>query len=346
MITVADVLKITGSESEVSEPRLHVSIDSVAPLDSATANQLSFLSSPKYRRDLSTTGAGVVLVRAQDVIHCPATAIAIIVEDPYLAYAKVSQSFDLSPHVVEGIHATAIIAESASIGRHVRIAAHVVIGEGVVIGDYCEIGANSVIEDYVIVGAYTRMRNNVTVAHRCQIGQSCVLRTGSVIGESGFGFAPKPDGWEPIAQVGRVILGDRVDIGANTTVDRGAISDTVVADDVIIDNLVHVGHNVRLGKRTALAGQSGVAGSTEIGEGCTLGGQAGITGHVKIANNSHFTGQAMVTKGTTQAGVYSSGLPAQDAREWRKMVSRVRQLENMLERLNHLESRLADKESE
>lgn len=347
MVALAEVLAAIDSlNPEFSAKAEHskLEISGLAPLEQASANELSFIASAKYRRHLQSTGAGVVFVTEKEREHCPQSTLAIVVADPYLAYAKASQLFDQTPSVADGIDATAVVDAQASIASNVAIGAHVYIGKGAVIGENVQIGANSVIEDFAVVGANTRIGCNVTLAHRCEIGQDCWIQHGSVIGCKGFGYAPTEAGWQAIAQVGRVVIGDRVEIGSNCAIDRGAIADTEIADDVIIDNLVHIAHNVKVGHRTAIAAQVGFAGSTEVGASCTFGGQVGITGHIQITDNSHFSGQAMVTKGTTEAGLYASGIPAQDAREWRKMVARVRQLEAMNNRIKELENRLKSEE--
>lgn len=335
MIDLSEIVKLVNGNVQHA-PNYPVSIDGIAPLDSASAGQLSFLSSAKYRRQLSACQATAVLVSEKDSEHCPENCIAILVADPYLAYAKVSQLFDLTPRITE-IHASAVVHPEANLAEGVRIGPNAVIQKGVVLAANVEIGPGAVIDEYVVIGSNSRIGANVSVLHRCEIGSGCLVQAGSVIGSKGFGYAPDNGRWEPIAQLGRVVIGDRVELGANCSIDRGAVEDTVIEDDVIIDNAVHIAHNVRVGKSSALAAQVGIAGSTVIGAGCTAGGQVGITGHIQIADNSHFTGQAMVTKGTTEPGLYSSGFPATSNREWRKMVARLRQLESMQQKIKELE---------
>lgn len=340
MISIRDVLNVTRSKSEVTEQQGAQIINGLAPLDKAGPGDLTFLSSAKYRRQLASSEAGAVLIQSKDTDYCAEHVLQIVVDDPYLAYARVSAMFDQTP-ALQGIHETACIDEASRIGTGVAIGAHAVIAAGVTLGNNVEIGPGVVIEEAVTIGSGTRVRANATIMHRCIIGTDCLIQSGTVIGSNGFGYAPDDGRWTAIAQIGRVVIGDRVEIGANCAIDRGALDDTCIEDDVIIDNLVQIAHNVRLGQGTALASQAGVAGSTSIGAGCTVGGQAGFAGHIDIADNSHFTGQAMVTKGTREPGLYSSGLPATTNREWRKMVARLRQLESMQARLLELEKKLS-----
>lgn len=337
MITVQSLLALIDVNNELDATAAAIELTSVSGLDEAKQGELSFLASAKYRSSLKTTLASVVILSEKDVEHCPDHVTKLVVDDPYLAYAKVSHLFNKRPKATGAIHPTAVVAEDVTLGQNVTIGANAVVERGAKLGDGVEIGALSFVGEYCEIGPYTRTEPRVTIEHRTVVGASCVFHGGSVIGSSGFGYAPTSTGWQAIAQIGRVVIGDRVEIGANTTIDRGAIGDTVIESDVIIDNLVQLGHNVRIGRRTAMASQVGISGSTQVGEGCTIGGQAGFTGHIKIADNSHFTGQAMVTKGTTEPGLYSSGMPAQKSRDWRKLVARLKQLESFNDRLKKLE---------
>lgn len=336
MVTLAEILAVLDGRGK-TEAEPTATVEKLASLENAGPNDISFLSSPKHRRTLAASRVGYVLIKAEMREHCPESARVIEVDDPYWAFAKVSQLFETAPKREAGIHPTAQIAASAQVDASAYIGPGVVIEDNVSVGAEAYIGPLSVIHEGVSIGAKTRIESRVVVHHQCVIGEQCRLLSGAVIGGAGFGFAPKPGGWERIAQIGRVVIGDRVEIGANTTIDRGAIDDTVIEDDVIIDNLIQIGHNVRLGARSAMAGQSGIAGSATIGKDCTIGGQAAIAGHIEIADGSFFTGQAMVTKGTKEAGVYSSGIPAQKAQDWRKMVARIRQLEKLMARVDALE---------
>ena len=346
MVTLSSVLMALGLDPLLFKSRAALELHSLSPLPQAKTGQLSFLASAKFRRQLELTQASVVLVAEKDAHLCPASTVALVVDDPYQAYAIVSQLFDLTPSVALGVHPSAVVDDQSIVDPSACIGPNAVIGRYAVIAAGAQIGANATIEEGAQVGIGSRIGANVVINHRCVVGDACLIQNGTVIGSNGFGYAPTQTGWSAIAQVGRVLIGDRVEIGANCTIDRGAIEDTVIEDDVIIDNLVHVAHNVTVGKRTALAGQVGIAGSTKIGAGCSFGGQSGLAGHITIADNSHFTGQAMVTKGTTDGGLYSSGIPAQPNREWRKMVARIRQLETIIERISILENAAKKEEIE
>jgi UDP-3-O-[3-hydroxymyristoyl] glucosamine N-acyltransferase len=344
MLTVNDLLAQVQVLNSLTDLEKSVPVFALAALDKAQTGQLTFLASPKYRRQLADTCASVVLVKAADQAASPVNCVALVVADPYLAYARLSHLFDTGP-IADGNQAvTAQIDPSARVAQGATIGAYAVLGKGVKVGQGAVIGAHCVIDDFAAIGAQTRLQARVTVAHHCTLGDHCLVQSGTVIGSNGFGYAPTATGWQAIAQLGRVVIGDRVEIGANCTIDRGAIEDTRIESDVIIDNLVHIAHNVHIGARTALAGQVGIAGSTRMGAGCSAGGQAGFTGHIAVADNSHFTGQAMVTKGTTEGGLYSSGIPAQASKDWRKLVARVRQLETTMARLDALEKLIKETE--
>lgn len=319
-----------------------IDIKAFAPLDQAKAGTISFLASAKYRRQLESSQASAVLLTQKELENCPEQVVAIVVDDPYLAYAYLSHQFDKTPKGTKTVHPTAVVHPTAEIADHVSIDAYAVIEAGAIIAEYAHIGAHCVVGEAASIGAYTRLQPNVSILHRVIIGAHCLIQSGTVIGSNGFGYAPLPNGagWQPIAQTGRVVIGDHVEVGANCTIDRGAIEDTIINDQVIIDNLVHIAHNVTIGRATALAGQIGIAGSATIGANCSAGGQSGFTGHISIADNSHFTGQAMVTKGTTKAGLYSSGIPAQANGVWRKMVARIRKLDSIFERIDALEKQI------
>lgn len=339
MIKVADIVDLLALSPELTPTELNTQITGLASLESACEGELSFIASAKHRRALKDSSASIVLVAEKEIEYCPKSAIALLVDDPYLAYSKVSHLFDPRIPPLPSIHPTAVIADNVRLSEDVFVGANVVIEQGATIGAGSHIGALSFIGESAVIGERTLISPRVTIEHRVIIGDDCKIFGGAVIGSSGFGYAPTPSGWSAIAQIGRVVIGNRVEIGANTTIDRGAIDDTVIEDDVIIDNLVQIAHNVRVGSKTAMAAQVGIAGSTTIGRGCTIGGQAGFAGHLDIAEQSHFTGQAMITKGTREPGLYSSGMPAQNNRDWRRLVSRLKNLESFNERLKQLEAK-------
>ncbi|MBU2862407.1 UDP-3-O-(3-hydroxymyristoyl)glucosamine N-acyltransferase [Reinekea forsetii] len=336
------LLEALPSPVSVPESAAAIEINEFAPLDKAKPGSISFLASAKYRRLLESSEASAVLLTEKERENCPSSITAIVVDDPYLAYAYLSHQFDFTPKGSGHIHPTAVVSDAAQIGRDVTIEAYAVIEADAEVGDNAHIGAHCVVSEGAKVGDFTRLQHHVTLLHRVEVGTHCLIQSGTVIGSNGFGYAPLPEGkgWQPIAQTGRVIIGHYVEIGANCTIDRGAIEDTVIEDRAIIDNLVHLAHNVTIGRATALAAQIGIAGSTHVGANCSAGGQSGFTGHINIADNSHFTGQAMVTKGTTEAGLYSSGIPAQASGLWRKMVARIRKLDSLFERVDAIEKKL------
>ncbi|WP_119394951.1 UDP-3-O-(3-hydroxymyristoyl)glucosamine N-acyltransferase [Salinibius halmophilus] len=334
---IAELLAIDGlPEQEFND---------LTEVSEAQEGDLTFVSRAKYLRALPNSKASAVLIKSQDKAQVPDSMLAICVPDPYLAYAQVSHLFSKDLPQPPGRHPSALIGDNCTIDPSVRIGPNVVIGNHCVIEAGVQIAANTVIQHSCIVGQQTRIDANVTLYHNVVVGQNCRIRAGCVIGSDGFGYAPTDDGWQPISQNGRVIVGDRVELGANVCIDRGAIQDTLIGDDVIIDNQVHVAHNVVVGNRTAIAGQTGIAGSTTIGAGCTFAGQVGVTGHISIADGSHFAGKAMVTKGTREAGAFASGLPMMEQGEWRKTVARINRLEQLELRLKELEDKFTREES-
>lgn len=312
----------------------------LAEVSKATNGDLTFVARAKFVRALSDSAAAAVLITKEHLESVPDTMLAIVVDDAYLAYAKVSHLFSAELAQPPGRHPSAVIGSDCQIDPSVRLAPNVVVGNGVIIEAGVQIGANTVIQHNCVIGENTRIDPNVTIYHHVLIGRDCRIRAGVVLGSDGFGYAPHQAGWQSISQNGRVVLGDRVELGANVCIDRGAIDDTVVGNDVIIDNLVHLAHNVTVGEKTAIAGQTGVAGSTQIGSQCTFAGQVGVTGHISIADNSHFAGKAMVTKGTREAGAYASGLPMMEQKAWRKNVAKIHRLEELEARLKELEDQL------
>ncbi|MGO2385867.1 MAG: UDP-3-O-(3-hydroxymyristoyl)glucosamine N-acyltransferase [Psychrobacter sp.] len=317
------------NKAEIDTEQLCQSFSSVGSLTTASQQQLSFLADPHYISSLASSDAGAVLVTEAYRDQVPTSAMALVVSNPYLAYASASQLF-ARHSLSNGIHPSAVISESAVIGEQVNI------GPFCVIGDNVQIGARSSLDAHVVVEANTRIgtdcviKSQVVVGPECVIGNHVRLHAGVSIGSEGFGFAPTKDpsntGWERIAQLGRVIIGDYVRVGSQTCIDRGAIDDTVIGNHVIIDNLVQVAHNVRIGDGTAIAAQTGIAGSTTIGKRCIIGGAVGITGHIKITDDVVLSGMTMVTKSIKTAGSYSSGTAAMPTANWRRAAVRFRQL--------------------
>ncbi len=312
-----------------------VVISGLATLQAATQGQITFLANPAYARFLAQTRASAVIVHPRQASECPVDAL--VMDNPYLGYAALSHLFDPAPVRPAGRHASAVIAasaqvaDSAYIGPHAVICDHAVVGEKVVIDSGVHVGEAS------IIGKGTRIRANTVIYHGVVIGEECLIQAGAVIGGDGFGFAPGATGWQKIAQIGGVRIGNRVEIGAGTTIDRGALDDTLIHDGVIIDNLVQIAHNVQIGANTAIAACAGIAGSAKIGSNCVIGGGCGIVGHIEIADGVHLTGMTMVTKGITESGLYSSGTSFGSNAQWRKSVARFWQLNDLAKKLKDVE---------
>lgn len=333
-----------GEIAELLDGELHgdsdVKIDALGTLQSARAGQLSFLANPRYRSWLEQTAASAVLCRSEQQPHCPCAAL--VVDDPYLAFAKISHQFETRPSREPGIHPSACIDDGASLGKGVSIGPNVVIEDGAVLGDGCVVMANSVIGHGSRLGAQVTIWPNVTISHGVVIGDRTNIHPGAVIGSDGFGFAPSPQGWQKVAQVGSVRIGNDVDIGAGTTVDRGAIDDTVIGDGVIIDNQVQVAHNVRIGDHTAIAGKAGIAGSVVIGKRCLIAGAVGISGHLEITDDVQVMAMTLVSRSITEPGTYASGQPADRQDRWRRNTVRQRQLDDLFGRVKKLEKQAKD----
>lgn len=313
-------------------------ITSIATLKSAQPGQISFLSNPKYRAQLTQSKAGAVLLRHTDLEGFSGNAI--VVEDPYVGYARLAQLLDSTPLPSDLIHPTAVIDPSAKIGEGCCIGAHTVIESGVILGNNCHLGANGFVGKNTIIGSGCKTWANVSIYHGVTIGDNCLFHSGCVIGSDGFGFAPNQGTWFKIPQTGGVVIGNKVEVGANTTIDRGALDSTMVGNGCILDNQVHIGHNVIMGEHCAVAANTVFAGSTEIGKNCIIGGACAISGHLTIAQGVTITGMTMVIKDIDSAGVYSSGMPSQTNKEWRKNGARYRQLDAIAKRLKQVENQL------
>ena len=317
------------NKAELTAEQLRQEFNSVGSLTTADHKQLSFLSDPHYISSLAGSCTGAVLITAEYRDQVPQSAVALVVANPYLAYASASQLF-AQESLFSGIHPSAVIADSAVIGDQVNIGPFCVVGDNVQIGDHSSLEAHVVIEASSDIGHDCVIKSQVVIGHNSIIGNHVRLHAGVSIGAEGFGFAPTKDpsvtGWERIAQLGRVVIGNHVRIGSNTCIDRGAIDDTIIGSHVVIDNLVQVGHNVHIGDGTAIAAQTGIAGSTNIGKRCIIGGDVGITGHIDIVDDVIISGMTMVTKSIKKAGSYSSGTVAMPTAEWRRAAVRFRKL--------------------
>ena len=302
-------------------------VSRVATLANAGEGAISFLANSHYRRSLADTRAAAVILAAADADACPVPVL--IDPNPYAAYARVATLLHPQPVPRAGIHPTAVIDTAATIPASATVGPLCVIEAGVQLGERVEVGPGSIIQAGVVIGDDTLLVARVTVRPRVRIGARCILHPGSVIGADGFGFAPEQGRWLKVPQVGGVRLGDDVDIGANTTVDCGAIEDTVIGDGAKLDNQIQVGHNVTIGEHTIIASCTGISGSTVIGRRCMIGGLVGFAGHITVADDTAITGMAMVTASLTEAGTYSSGFPAQPSRDWWRTVARLKRLSGL-----------------
>lgn len=313
-------------------------IQGVCTIDHAKPHHLTFLMNPLYRKYLSITQASAVILTAGEAVECPSHVNAIICQDPYFTYAKIAAYFDDKPLATIGVHPSVVVGENcyihptASVGAYVTLGNHVVIAAGVVISAGCHIG------DHCVIGENTRLDARVTLYHRVRIGKRTIIASGAVMGSDGFGNAKHKGVWLKVPQLGGVLIGDDVEIGANTTIDRGAIEDTVLENGVKLDNLIQIGHNARVGENTAIAGCTGVAGSAIIGKNCLIGGNAGIAGHITITDNVMITGMSEISKSIREPGIYSTGVGGVVTNtERRKISARVHRLDKMAERVKLLE---------
>lgn len=319
-------------------------IEQVASLEAAGPQHIAFMSGPKYRKALDQSLAGVAIVSPADGAALERPHIRV--RNPSLYFARVAQLLNPEPRFVPGIEPGAMVAPDATIDASAHIAAGAVVGARVRIGAASVIGAGSVVGDDCVIGAATRLHARVTLYAGCIVGDRCVLHSGSVIGADGFGFARDADAsWVKIPQIGRVLIGDDVEVGANTTIDRGALDDTVIGNGVKLDNLIQIAHNVHVGEHTAMAACTGVAGSTHIGRRCMIGGSVNIMGHSEIADDVIVSAVTFVSKSITEAGVYTGSLPSMEHREWSRNFARIRQLDSMADRLRSLERQLASQQS-
>ena len=314
-------------------------IKRVANLKTAQNDELSFLNDPKYRKVLSTTKAGCVIVRPDDAEH--AQGNVLVMADPYVGFAKVSKLLDTTPEIACGIHPTAVVEDGAVLGKNVSLAENVVVQKGAVIGDNVQLGAGVTVGFNAKISSDTKLYPKVTVYHDCIIGEKCLIQANTVIGSDGFGYANERGEWIKIPQQGRVIIGNRVEIGACTCIDRGAIDDTVIEDNVIIDNLCQIAHNVHIGYGTAVAGGTTFAGSVTIGKYCIIGGTSVFNGHITICDGVTVSGMCMVMRSIDKPGVYSSGIPAQTNKEWRLTAARTLHINDMYHKLSELEDKVS-----
>lgn len=307
----------------------------LAALDVATPDDLSFVSEKKHLSRLTDTRAGAVILHPEWIDHW--SGCALLSDTPYVAFARATRIFDNHPQASRSVHEAAVVSEGARLGNQVTIDAGACVEADVVLGDRVWIGAGAYVGHGTQIGADTVIKPGAVICHAVHIGERCTIHPNSTIGADGFGFASSADGWVKIEQLATVIIGNDVEIGSNSTIDRGALEDTVVEDGAIIDNLVQIGHGVRVGSQTAIASQVGISGSTEIGARCVIAGQAGMAGHLTIADDVHIGGQGRVASSVTEPGHYSSGTPIQPLRAWLRSASRFTQLDQMARRIAQLE---------
>jgi len=313
-------------------------------LQQARPGQITFLNNAKYRRYLSGCRASAVILPPAERDHWPGHAL--VSDNPYLAWARVLRRFAPSRPWRPGIHPSAVVAPDAHVDPTACIEAGAVVGEGAHIGPKVQVGPNSVVGAGVSIGEGSRLVANVTLLDGVRVGRHCLLHPGVVVGADGFGLARDGERWEKVPQLGSVVLEDEVEVGANTTIDRGAVHDTVVRRGAKLDNLIQVAHNVEIGENTAIAACTGISGSTRIGANCTLAGGVGLVGHIELADNVHVTGFTMVTHSLKEPGVYSSGIAAVPHRQWRRNLPRLKKLDEMARKLRELEKTLEELKKE
>ncbi|MGM0517122.1 MAG: UDP-3-O-(3-hydroxymyristoyl)glucosamine N-acyltransferase [Pseudomonadota bacterium] len=337
---MADLAALLDVEAPLAGDRV---ITGGASLASAGSGDVAYCDGDRRAADIAArTAAGLVVTNEAGRSMLPGDTALLLVDNPRVAFARVLERLYPTSESRPGVHDSAVIDVSAhvdpaaSIGPHVSVGANSRIGAGAVVGPGCRIG-----ED-VSVGEGTRLVGQVTVLDDSVIGARCVIQPGVVIGSDGFGLVPEGGGWRRVPQIGRVVIGDDVDIGANTTIDRGALDDTVIEDGVKLDNLIQIAHNVRIGEHSAIAGCAGLAGSSVVGRHCTLGGGVGLAGHLSLADNVHITGMSMVTRSIHRPGVYSAGTPLDTNERWHRNAARFKQLDRLARRVRQLEKQLGE----
>ena len=341
MPTLGDAAEALGLAFR-GDPSL--TLDRLAPISQAGVGDLSFIAQKKFAKSLLASEAAAVI--------CPEAWVGefsgavLFSDDPYADFARATRLFDNRPSSTGRINSGAVIAETVQLGANVTVDAGAVIADGASIGDNVWVGPNVWIGDRAKIGSGTQLRAGVAIYHEAVIGKDCLIHANTVIGSDGFGFAPTSTGWEKILQLGSVTIGDRVEIGAGCAIDRGALEDTQIADDVIIDNLVHIAHGVKVGRGSAIAGQVGFAGGTELGERCTVGGQSGFAGHLKIADDVHIGGQGRVSRDVNEAGHYASGTSLMPVRDWARNAARYEKITDMAKRIEALEKLLSEKDGD
>lgn len=336
---LADLL---GAEARLSaQGNKQAPIKGLASLSEANEYQLAYCASRKYLPELASTLAAAVLVNQEIYDHRPDDSVTyLVLAKPELGFAALTKVFSNYPDYQHIVHPSACVHEQAKLAKHVSVGANAVIEKNVVISEGCVIGPGSVVGENSQIGKNTRLFANVSVYHDVVLGEDCIIHSGTVLGSDGFGFVPGEQGLEKLYQLGSLVIGDRVEMGSNCTIDRGALGDTLIGNGVKMDNQVHIAHNVRVGENTAFAGCVGVAGSTRIGANCQFGGQVGINGHIEICDGVVVTGASVVMQSILEPGVYSGGVPAGPNKLWLKNALRFNQLSEMAKSLKRLEQKL------
>jgi len=330
--TLRELAEVIGAEIQGDETLV---ISSVATLENAVQGQLSFLANGKYRAQLEMTQASAVLISPKTLDGFNGNAL--VLNDPYVGFARVAQLLDNTPKSAVGIDKTAVIHSSASLGEGVAVGANAVISENAILGENVQVGPGCVIGQNSILGSGTRLWANVTLYHNVHLGQDCIIHSGAVLGSDGFGYANERGQWIKIPQTGGVRIGNRVEIGASSTIDRGALEHTEIHDGAILDNQVQIAHNDVIGENVAIAGNSTIAGSTKIGKYCIIGGNSAVAGHLIIADGTHISGGTNVINNIHEPGVYTSTTVAIPNKIWRRNTVRLKNLDELFLRVKQLE---------
>lgn len=335
MVTLPEIAAQFGGEVRADNG---VCIRQVASLANAGSDEIGFITDDRYLPLLATTGAGAVLVSPR---HADSTTLPrIVVDNPYACYARVTALLNPGPVAVAGVAEGATVASDAQLGANVSIGACAVVSSGAELADGVVIGAGCFVGENVKIGANSQLHPNVVIYHGCRVGKNCILHSGAVIGADGFGHADDNGRWVKIPQIGVVEIGDDVEVGANTTIDRGALDNTVIENGVRLDNLIQIGHNCRIGSHSVIAGCVGIAGSARIGRNCRIGGAAMILGHLEIADGVTVSPGSMITRSIVRQGTYTALMPFQAHGEWLRTAAHIRHLDGLVDRLARLENEL------
>ncbi len=334
--SLSEIAALLGGEV-VGDGNLKIS--KVSSLTNAKAGDICFINDAKYQKALASCKASAFVLRANDAALTDSPKI--LIDNPYAYFAKISLLLNPPAIAYNGIAPSAVVDSSARVPSSCSIAPMVVIGENVVLGEHVIVGAGCVIENDVVIADNTRLEPHVTVKHHCEIGQNCHLFSGAVIGSDGFGYAEEAGVWLKIPQVGRVIIQNNVDIGANTTIDRGALDDTVIEEGCKLDNLIQIGHNCVIGAHTVIAGCVGIAGSAKIGKHCKIGGAAMILGHLTIVDHVTISPGSMITRSLTVADTYTALMPFQAHQDWLNTAAKIRHIDELFSKIKSLEKELA-----